>query len=67
MSATDKTTFGFLVTDYNVPVMIGVPAPSSVVPLTPTRARELLGSNYTATERLLQRLGADAHRVARQR
>lgn len=46
------------ITDYNVPVAITAPSPGSVVALTPTRARALLGANYPATERLLVRLGA---------
>jgi hypothetical protein len=53
---------GLMITDYNVPVTIGAPSRGSVVALTPARAHELLGANYPATERLLQRLGAGARR-----
>ncbi len=46
------------ITDYGVPVVIDTPQASSVIALTATRARELLGANYPATARLLRRLGA---------
>ncbi|HUD69587.1 MAG TPA: hypothetical protein VMQ40_05060 [Acidimicrobiales bacterium] len=46
------------ITDYDVPVAIDAPLHGSVVALTQTRARALLGANYPATERLLVRLGA---------
>lgn len=49
----------FAIDDYNVGVTITAPAPGSVVALTQTRARELLGTNFPATIHLLERLGAD--------
>ena len=44
--------------DYDVPVTIATPPTGSVVALTRSRARILLGSNYPATAHLLGELGA---------
>jgi hypothetical protein len=53
--------------DYNLPVTIATPSPGSVAELTRARARDLLGSNFAATYRLLQRLGARARGTSRRR
>jgi hypothetical protein len=52
----DDVRLAFTVTGYDVPVAIAAPAPSEVVPLTPTRAGAIFGTNAAAIERALRAL-----------
>lgn len=48
----------FTVTGYDVPVSVSVPTPSQTVPLTPSRAKDIFGTNAPAVLHALQRIGA---------